>query len=89
MGNLVDGKSQTARTDMDIVIEGNRIVSVGPHSANAARTGAKVVDASNFTAMPGLIESHSHLQKDYGEAEHRAWLAFGITTVRSPGQHAV
>jgi imidazolonepropionase-like amidohydrolase len=35
--------------------------------------------------MPGLIESHSHLQKDYGEAEFRAWLAFGITTVRSPG----
>ena len=35
--------------------------------------------------MPGLIESHSHLQKDYGEAAHRAWLAFGITTVRSPG----
>ncbi len=35
--------------------------------------------------MPGLIEYHSHLQKDFGEAEHRAWLAFGITTVRSPG----
>jgi hypothetical protein len=35
--------------------------------------------------MPGLIEYHSHLQKDFGEAEDRAWLAFGITTVRSPG----
>ena len=35
--------------------------------------------------MPGLIEYHSHLQKDFGEAQGRAWLAFGITTVRSPG----
>ena len=35
--------------------------------------------------MPGLIEFHSHLQKDFGEAEDRAWLSFGITTVRSPG----
>ncbi len=35
--------------------------------------------------MPGLVEFHSHLQKDYGEAQGRAWLAFGITTVRSPG----
>ncbi len=35
--------------------------------------------------MPGLIESHSHLQKDFGEAQGRAWLSFGITTVRSPG----
>jgi Tol biopolymer transport system component/imidazolonepropionase-like amidohydrolase len=83
-GQLVDGKSQTARSNVDIVIEGNRIVSVGPHAANL-HTGATLVDASNLTAMPGLIEYHSHLQKDFGEAEDRAWLAFGITTVRSPG----
>jgi len=46
-----------------------------------------VVDAtaSNLYVMPGLIEYHSHLQKDFGEAQGRAWLAFGITTVRSPG----
>jgi imidazolonepropionase-like amidohydrolase len=69
---------------VDIVIEGNRIVSVGPHSASL-HAGAKIVDASNLTAMPGLIEYHSHLQKDFGESEDRAWLAFGITTVRSPG----
>ena len=41
--------------------------------------------ASNLYVMPGLIEYHSHLQKDFGEAQGRAWLAFGITTVRSPG----
>ena len=35
--------------------------------------------------MPGLTEFHSHLQKDYGAAQGRAWLAFGVTTVRSPG----
>lgn len=81
---LVDGKSPVARSNIDIVIEGNRIVSVGPHSASL-HANAKVVDASNLTAMPGLIEFHSHLQKDLGEAEDRAWLAFGITTVRSPG----
>jgi hypothetical protein len=83
-GKLVDGKSATARTGMDIVVEGNRITSVAPHSA-AQHANAKVVDASNLTAMPGLIEFHSHLQKDFGEAEDRAWLSFGITTVRSPG----
>ena len=83
-GQLVDGKSQTARSNVDIVIEGNRIVSVGPHDASL-HAGATMVDASNLTAMPGLIEYHSHLQKDFGEAEDRAWLAFGITTVRSPG----
>ena len=82
-GRLVDGKSPTARADVDIVIEGHRIRSTDPHTASA-HTG-RVVDASNLTAMPGLIEFHSHLQKDFGEAQGRAWLAFGITTVRSPG----
>ncbi len=85
VGRLVDGKSPAAVSNMDIVIEGNRIRSVQPHAAILHSSGAKVVDASNLTAMPGLIEYHSHLQKDFGEAEHRAWLAFGITTVRSPG----
>ncbi len=37
------------------------------------------------TVMPGLVEFHSHLQKDFGAAQGRAWLAFGVTTVRSPG----
>jgi len=85
--HLVDGNSQAARNDVDIVIEKNRIKSVEPHSAALDTAGATVVDAtgSNLYVMPGLIEYHSHLQKDYGEAEGRAFLSFGVTTVRSPG----
>src|SRR4051812_18837653 len=82
-GKLVDMKSATSRTDVDVVIAGNKIASVVPH-ADANHTG-QVVDASNLTVMPGLIEFHSHLQPDFGESAGRAWLAFGITTVRSPG----
>ena len=83
VSRLVDGVSETARGETDIVVEGNRIRSVAPHSA-AAHRGA-VIDGTGLTAMPGLIEFHSHLQKDFGEAQGRAWLAFGVTTVRSPG----
>ena len=36
-----------------------------------------VVDASNETVIPGLIEIHTHLSKDYGEALGRIWLSFG------------
>ena len=82
-GRLVDGKTPTPLSDMDVVIEGNRIRRVEPHSA-ALHTG-EVVDASALTVMPGLIEFHSHLQKDMGSAHGRSLLAFGITTVRSPG----
>ena len=82
-GKLVDMKSAASRANVDIVIEGNKITSVVPH-ADANHTG-HVVDASHLTVMPGLIEFHSHLQPDFGESAGRAWLAFGITTVRSPG----
>jgi Tol biopolymer transport system component len=82
-GRLVDMKSAASRANVDIVIEGNKITSVVPH-ADANHTG-HVVDASNLTVMPGLIEFHSHLQPDFGESAGRAWLAFGVTTVRSPG----
>jgi len=83
-GRLLDMKSATPRTNVDITIDGNRIVSVAAHS-DAAHAKARVVDASSQTVMPGLVEFHSHLQKDFSAAQGRAWLAFGITTVRSPG----
>lgn len=82
-GRLVDGTSPTARADVDVRIEGNRIVSVTPHAAHPV--GVRVIDATGLTVMPGLIEYHTHLQKDFGVNANRAYLAFGITTVRSPG----
>ncbi len=83
-GKLVDGVSQTARDNVDIFIEGNRIKSVVAHTA-ANHAGTRVVDATGLTVMPGLIESHSHLQADLGSLDRRAYLSWGITTVRSPG----
>jgi hypothetical protein len=35
-----------------------------------------------------LIEIHTHLSKDYGEALGRAFLAWGITTVRNPATNS-
>ncbi|MBC7897393.1 MAG: PD40 domain-containing protein [Cytophagaceae bacterium] len=82
-GRLVDGRHDVVRTDVDLVLNGNRIERVASHASHPA--GMRVVDASGLTVMPGLIEYHTHLQKDLGAAANRAYLAFGITTVRSPG----
>ncbi len=84
-GKMVDSITDRTQTNIDIVVEGNRIVSVGPHDPALHGGGAKVVDGANLTAIPGLIEFHAHTQKDFGSNVHKAWLAFGITTVRSPG----
>ena len=86
-GRLFDGRAgSAAQTDVDVVIEGNRIVAVAPHREGQHR--GTVVDASAGTVLPGLIESHTHLSKAFGEAQGRIWLSFGITTVRNPATNA-
>lgn len=81
-GRLFDGRGATARTAVDIVIDGNRIRQVEPHADDLHR--GTVVDASGQMVLPGLIESHTHLAKSYGVALGRIWLSFGITTIRNP-----
>jgi Tol biopolymer transport system component/imidazolonepropionase-like amidohydrolase len=85
-GRLFDGTSDAAQSDVDIVIEGNRIARVQPHRADQHQ--GTVVDASTQMVLPGLIESHTHLSKSYGEALGRIWLVFGITSVRNPAANA-
>ncbi|MCW2414371.1 amidohydrolase family protein [Sphingobium sp. B8D3D] len=81
---LVDAVRDETQRDKDIVIEGNRIVEIRDHDP-AVHADARYIDGTGLTAIPGLIEHHSHSQKDFGAAGHRAWLAYGITTVRDPG----
>ena len=82
-----NGRTDAVQSNVDIVVSGNRITSVEPHR-DALHRGAVRVDASNETVIPGLIEIHTHLNKDYGEALGRAFLAWGITTVRNPATNA-
>ncbi|MGZ3313560.1 MAG: amidohydrolase family protein, partial [Caulobacteraceae bacterium] len=84
-GRMIDSIKDQTQKDVDIVIEGNRITAVRPHGSAPYEAGAKVVEAPTLTAIPGLIESHAHIQKDFGSNVFKAWLAYGITTVRSPG----
>ena len=81
-GRFWNGRADAVQTDVDIVVDGHRIKSVEPHR-DALHSGT-VIDASHETVIPGLIEIHTHLSKDYGEALGRAFLAWGITTVRNP-----
>ena len=85
-GRFFDGRPGGERQNVDVVIDGNRIARVEAHRADLHK--GTVVDASNDTVLPGLIESHAHLSKGYGEALGRIWLSFGITSVRNPAANA-
>jgi Tol biopolymer transport system component/imidazolonepropionase-like amidohydrolase len=85
-GRLFDGRAGGIRENVDIVLDGNRIMRVEPHRADLHQ--GTVVDAANNTVLPGLIESHAHLSKGYGEPLGRIWLSFGITSVRNPASNA-
>jgi imidazolonepropionase-like amidohydrolase len=58
-GALIDGRSDAPRANQIIVIRGNRIESVG--SGTAIPAGAKIIDLSGMTVLPGLIDSHTHI----------------------------
>ena len=81
-GRLFDGRSATYRTNVDILITGNRIQAIEPHKTG--RPG-QLIDASNKTVMPGLFECHTHQHAMSGEQLGRLWLSFGITSLREPG----
>ena len=58
-GSLVDGTGHVTR-DAVVVVTGDRITSVG--SGNAAiPKGARVTDLRKYTAMPGMIDVHTHM----------------------------
>ena len=60
-GRLFDSTSDNIRENMVIMVEGDRIKSVGSPTETKIPAGASVIDLSQATVLPGLIDCHTHL----------------------------
>jgi imidazolonepropionase-like amidohydrolase len=85
-GMLLDGYEAPPIHDAAILIEGDRIVAVGPASSMDIPSGTEIVDTRGMTMLPGLIDLHVHLMI-LGHGEYRDW--FPIFTERMEEMMAI
>jgi imidazolonepropionase-like amidohydrolase len=73
-GRMIDGKSDLVQSDVLVLVQGDRIVAVGPRSQLASRVpaNAETIELGGATILPGLIDNHTHvlLQGDITSADY-------------------
>jgi imidazolonepropionase-like amidohydrolase len=62
-GSLIDGKNKEMQSQVTIVVEGNKIVSIDKGFTKPGKDD-KLIDLSKKTVMPGLIDMHVHLESE-------------------------
>ena len=76
--------------DAAIVVRDNRIEQVGPSADVETPSGAREIDMTGTTIIPGFVDTHYHAQWLVpGIHNTRVWqypanLAYGVTTTRDP-----
>jgi len=102
-GRMFDSNTGQVSTKQVVIIQGERILEVGPEGQVKIPAGARVIDLSQATVLPGLIDGHSHVFDSLSNGErvtttNEAWaisamheaqtdLLAGYTTMRDCGTH--
>lgn len=89
---VVDGTGAAPVADQTIIITGDRITAVGPSASVPVPSGAKVMDLTGHTVIPGIVGLHDHTfyttnnrSIQMNVTGPRLYLASGVTTVRTTG----
>jgi imidazolonepropionase-like amidohydrolase len=81
---LLDGRGGPPIPDSIVVVRQDRILAAGPRGATPIPEGAEVFPAVGLSVIPGLIDAHFHIERDY--ALPPLFLSHGVTSLRDPGQ---
>lgn len=91
---LIDGTGVAPAENQTIVIAHGKIESVGAADSANVPAGAKVLDLTGYTVIPGLVGMHDHMFYPsgrvpvYNEMAYtfpKLYLAAGVTTIRTTG----
>jgi len=88
--NVVPMTSEIIAKDQTVLIEGDRIIAVGPVKSVSIPENATIINGEGSYLMPGLADMHMHTRQDW---ESDVWpvsplllyLANGVTTIRDFG----
>lgn len=70
---LLDGKGHTI-PDALVVVDGDRVLSVGPYAKARVPHDAEAIDLTRFTGIPGMIDAHTHMTYWWDQAkDSRPW----------------
>jgi len=98
-GRLFDSKTGQMLAKQVVILSGERIADVGPEGQVKIPTGAQVINLSQATVLPGLIDAHTHMFDARGPngtteasmliaaANAQADLRAGFTTARDMSTH--
>jgi len=102
-GRMFDSNTGQELARQVVIVQGERIIDVGPENQIKIPAGARVIDLSQATVLPGLIDGHSHVFDSLNNGErvtttNEAWalsamheaytdLLAGFTTMRDCGTH--
>ena len=90
---LIDGTGRPAQRGVTVVLREGRIAAVGAGDRVSLPTGARVMDLTGHTVMPGMVGMHDHLfytaaggrQAQLTFSAPRLYLGAGVTTIRTTG----